>query len=132
MEIDRTNGAWLWKPSSGAPAKVVKGFPQIRTIILKENIGDILLFPGASADRAFERDLVDYCQAQSIGYYIVPERAEAQQTGIASLFFPTIPVSMRFAGPRDSLTAVSAKRLLDIVISFLCLALFLRPGFSSP
>ena len=127
-EIDRTNGAWVWKPAGDRPAKVVKDFAQIRTIILRENIGDILLFPGSAADRGFERELVDYCQSQCISYYLVPERAGAQQTGIASLFFPNIPVSERFAGPRDSLTAVSAKRLLDVVISLICLALFLPAG----
>ena len=124
-EIDRTNGAWLWRPAGGGTAKVVKDFSQMRTIILRENIGDILLFPGGPADRAFERELVDYCQVQSISYYLVPDGPGAQQTGIAGLLFPDIPVSERYAGPRDSLTAVSTKRLLDVSISLVCLALFL-------
>jgi exopolysaccharide biosynthesis polyprenyl glycosylphosphotransferase len=127
-EIDRTNGAWVWKPADGRTEKVVKGFSQIRTIILKENIGDILLFPGGSSDQGFEQELVQYCQSQSIGYYLVPEKPGTLQTGIASLFFPNIPVSERFAGPRDSLTAISAKRLLDIAISLFCLALFFPVG----
>ena len=124
-EIDRTNGVWMWRPAGGGTAKVVKGFPQLRTIILRENIGDILLFPGAVSDRAFERELVEYCQSQSISYTVVPERAGSIQTGIASLLFPNIPMSERFAGSRDSLTAISTKRLLDIAISLVCLALFL-------
>jgi lipopolysaccharide/colanic/teichoic acid biosynthesis glycosyltransferase len=127
-EIDRTNGVWLWKPAGGGTAKVVKDFPAIRTIILKENIGDIMFFPGAAADGDLERELVAYCQSQSIGYSLVPGRTGSQQTGIASLIFPHIPASERYAGPRDSLTAVSAKRLLDMVISFFCLVLFLPAG----
>jgi lipopolysaccharide/colanic/teichoic acid biosynthesis glycosyltransferase len=71
---------------------------------------------------------MDYCQSLSISYSLVPEDAGMRQRGIASLLFPNIPVSERFAGPRDSLTAVSAKRLLDIAISLLCLALFLPAG----
>jgi exopolysaccharide biosynthesis polyprenyl glycosylphosphotransferase len=129
-EIDRTNGSWVWKPADGGAEKVVKDFAQIKSIILRENIGDILLFPGGTADRGFERELVEYCQAQSISFYLVPEKASAQPTGLASLFFPHIPVSERFAGPRDSLTAVSAKRLLDMAVSLVCLALFLPAGLA--
>lgn len=127
-EIDRSNGAWLWRPAGGGRASVVRDFSQIKTIILKENIGDVLLFFDGAADRGFERELVDYCQSLSISYSLVPEKAGMQQKGIASLLFPNIPVSERFAGPRDSLTAVSAKRLLDIAVSLLCLTLFLPAG----
>jgi lipopolysaccharide/colanic/teichoic acid biosynthesis glycosyltransferase len=127
-EIDRSNGAWLWKPAGGGAGRVVKDFKEIRTIILKENIGDILLFSGGYADRGFEKELTEYCQSQSISYSLVPRSAGAQQTAISNLLFPNIAVSERFAGPRDSLTAVSAKRLLDIAISLLCLALFLPAG----
>jgi lipopolysaccharide/colanic/teichoic acid biosynthesis glycosyltransferase len=109
---------------------VARDFTQVRSIILKENIGDILLFPGDSSDRAFEKELVEYCQAQSISFYFVPAKTAGRPTGIASIFFPHIPVSERFAGPRDSLTAVSAKRLLDMAISLLCLALFLPAGLA--
>jgi lipopolysaccharide/colanic/teichoic acid biosynthesis glycosyltransferase len=124
-EIDRSNGAWLWRPAGGGAAKVVRDFAQIRTIILKENIGDILLFPGGTADRVFERELVEYCQTQSISYTLVLQEAGTQKTRISSLLFPNLPASERCAGPRDSLTAVSAKRLLDITISLVSLALFL-------
>lgn len=127
-EIDRSNGAWLWTPSGGGAPRVVTQFTQIKTIILKENIGDVLLFVDGSADRYFEKELVDYCQSLPISYSLVPERTALRQKGIASLLFPNIPVSERFLGPRDSLTAVSAKRLLDIVVSLLCLALFLPAG----
>jgi len=127
-EIDRSNGAWLWRPAGGGAASVVRDFSQIKTIILKENIGDVLVFLDGAADRGFERELVDYCQSLSISYSLVPEKAGTQQKGIASLLFPNIPVSERFVGPRDSLTAVSAKRLLDIAVSLLCLALFLPAG----
>jgi lipopolysaccharide/colanic/teichoic acid biosynthesis glycosyltransferase len=127
-EIDRTGSAWIWRPADGGSAKVVKGFPDARTIILKENIGDILLFPDGSADSEFDHEIIDYCQAHSIGYYLVPKGGEPAATGITSLVFPSIPLSERFAGPRDSLTAVSTKRILDFAISFFCLALFLPTG----
>ncbi len=127
-EIDRLNGAWVWRPAGGGAPKVLREFSQVKTIILKENIGDVLLFVDGSADRYFERELVDYCQSLPISYSLVPEKAGMQQNGIASLLFPNISVSERFAGPRDSLTAVSAKRLLDIAVSLLCLTLFLPAG----
>jgi len=127
-EIDRSDGVWLWRPARGGAPKVVKEFAQLRTIILKENIGDVLVFPGSRSDQAFERALIAYCHSQSISYSLVPARTGAPQTLISNLFFPNIPVSERFAGPRDSLTAVSAKRILDIAVSALCLTVFLPAG----
>jgi len=123
-----SDDVWLWKPHGGRAARVVKHFAEIRTIILKENIGDILLFRDGSTDRGFERDLVDFCRSLAITCSIVPTETGARQTGITRFIFPNIPVSERFAGSRDSLTSVSAKRLLDLFVSLACLTLFLPMG----
>ena len=126
--IHPSDGAWLWKPEGDGAARVVKDFTEIKSIILKENIGDILLFAGGFTDRGFERELIDFCRSLSISYSIVPTEVGGQQAGITRLIFPNIPASERFAGPRDSLTSVSAKRLLDLAVSLVCLTLFLPVG----
>ncbi len=128
-EITRSGGSWLWKPAGNAECRPVDGFPQIKTIILKENIGDIILFQGDWRQREVERQLIGYCQSLSIGYYLVPEAVEKTATkNVSSLLFPYIPVLERFAGTRDSLTAVSLKRLIDMAISFITLLLFIPVG----
>jgi lipopolysaccharide/colanic/teichoic acid biosynthesis glycosyltransferase len=59
---------------------------------------------------------------------VVPQGPGVKRKGIAGLLFHDLPVSERFAGSRDSLTAVSVKRLVDIVVSVTCCALFLPVG----
>jgi exopolysaccharide biosynthesis polyprenyl glycosylphosphotransferase len=127
-EIDRSNGVRVWKPGRGQPETVLRDFAQVRSLILKENVGDVLLLRGDAQDQGFERELLEYCHSLGISYYLVPGNPGMKEKGIASLLFPDLPVSERFAGPRDSLTAVSVKRLIDIAVSLLCLALFLPAG----
>lgn len=122
-----SDGVWLWKPQGDKAAGIVKHFTEIKSIILKENIGDILFFRGGSADGGFEGEIVDFCRSLSITCTIVPTEGGARQ-GITRLIFPNIPASQRFAGSRDSLTSVSAKRFLDLVVSLVCLTLFLPAG----
>ncbi len=119
---------WLWKPAGSQAARIVKGIREIRTIILTESIGDILLFRDGAAHAGLEREIVDLSRSLSITCAIVPAEAQTQETRISRLVFPNIAASERFAGPRDSLTSVSAKRLLDLVTSLVCLALFLPLG----
>ncbi len=126
--IHPSDGVWLWKPAGDRAARVVKDFSEIKTVILRENIGDILLFHGGAADAGFERELTDFCQSLSISYSVVPMGAGTRPAGIARLIFPNISASERFAGPRDSLTSVSAKRFLDLAVSLVCLTLFLPAG----
>jgi lipopolysaccharide/colanic/teichoic acid biosynthesis glycosyltransferase len=127
-QIDRSNGAWVWRPARGGPDVVLEDSAQIRSLILTENIGDVLVFRGGSDGGGLEGELIDHCHSLAIGYYLVPPGPVMKQTGIAGLLFPDLPVSERFAGSRDSLTAVSLKRMLDIAISIICLALFLPAG----
>ncbi len=122
-----SDGVWLWKPHGDKAAGTVTHFTEVKTIILKENIGDILLFRDGSPDGGFERELVDFCRSLSITYSIVTTEA-VRQTGITRLIFPDIAASERFALTRDSLTSVSAKRLLDLAVSLICLLLFLPAG----
>lgn len=137
-QIDRSNGAWVWKPGGGGPGGggpgpggpgvVLEDSAQVRSLILTENIGDVLMFCGDADASGLERELIDHCHSLAIGYYLVPPGPAAKPTGIAGLLFPDLPVSERFAGPRDSLTAVSLKRLLDMAVALACLALFLPAG----
>ncbi len=127
-EIDRSDGVLLWKPARGGAPSVLRDFSQVTSVILKENVGDVLIFSGDENDGSFERELVAFCQSLAISYYRVPPHPTAKENRIATLFFPDLPVSERFAGSRDSLTAVSVKRLLDLVVSLACLLLFLPAG----
>jgi lipopolysaccharide/colanic/teichoic acid biosynthesis glycosyltransferase len=126
--IQPSDGAWLWKPAGDGAGRVVKDFAEIKTIILRENIGDILLFRGGPTDGGFERELVAFCRSLPISCSIVPTEAGARWAGITRLIFPNISASERFAGPRDSLTSVSAKRFVDLAVSLVCLTLFLPAG----
>jgi exopolysaccharide biosynthesis polyprenyl glycosylphosphotransferase len=124
-EVVGLNGTWLWKPAKASGARPVHGFTEIKEIILRESIGEIVFFM-RTVPRDLLRDVTRYCQEVSLSYYLIPDSDGPNNNHRRNMLFPYVPVLERYAGPRDSLTAVSFKRLMDIAISSLSL-IFLVP-----
>jgi exopolysaccharide biosynthesis polyprenyl glycosylphosphotransferase len=126
--IFRKAGKWEWLGSSGAGRYRVAGLRDVKRIILKENIGELICFLGDGLGEAALLELVAFCQTLSIGYYLVPDPSALPRGRRWSRLFPPIPALERFPGNRDSLTSISLKRLLDISVAIAALVLFLPLG----
>jgi exopolysaccharide biosynthesis polyprenyl glycosylphosphotransferase len=124
-EIVKRDEGWMWNPAQGTGLHRVNGFSEIRTIIMKHNIGDLIIFTGNPMEENLISQIIAYCQAISISYYIVPDVRRIPKKHPAIPLFPYLPVFERYSGSRDSLTAVTLKRILDITISMWMLVVFL-------
>ena len=127
-EVVGHNGAWLWKPVKGSGAHPVHEFADIKEIILRESIGEIIVFMRPVPQNLLG-DITSYCQTMSLSYYLIPDAGTPQNNHRGNMLFPYVPVLERYAGARDSLTAVSFKRLSDIFISALSLIFLFPLGF---
>ncbi len=125
-EVVPRDGHWEWKPVRAGAPRQVRGFQGIKEIILKESIGEIVLFKH-SMPRELMQDTMRYCQEVGLSYYLVLDgRVEPERNRRGRMLFPYAPLVERYAGPRDSLTQISIKRIIDIAISSLGL-IFLAP-----
>ncbi len=120
------NGAWTWNPATASASRAVNGVADIRAIILKEHVGDVLLFAAAAAPAGLLGEVIAYCRSLPISYYVAHANGAPRRASARNPIFPYVPVLESFAGPRDSLTAVSLKRLLDLAIASSAL-IFLMP-----
>jgi lipopolysaccharide/colanic/teichoic acid biosynthesis glycosyltransferase len=127
-EVVGQNGAWIWKPMKGSGSHPVHDFADIKEIILRESIGEIIVFMRSIPPNLLG-DVTKYCQTMSLSYYLIPDAGAPQKNHRGNLLFPYVPVLERYAGPRDSLTAVSFKRLSDIFISALSIIFLFPLGF---
>lgn len=116
---------WFWQSAGGKECRPLTGLQQVRSIILRENIGEVLLFLGQPVPEELLLGVVTLCQKLSIGYYLVPDIQQIPNRYPWNRVFPYIPVLERFSGSGDSLTAISVKRLLDIAVALLSVLLLL-------
>jgi exopolysaccharide biosynthesis polyprenyl glycosylphosphotransferase len=126
--VCKLNGHWEWRGHPPPRPRRIVSLNDVKKTILKENIGEIVFIQGNGLQEKALRELLDFCHALSIGYFLVPDPEHLPKEQLWNKVFPRIPVLERFCGDRDSLTNISLKRFLDIFISLLALLLFLPLG----
>jgi exopolysaccharide biosynthesis polyprenyl glycosylphosphotransferase len=124
----REHGRWKWDGRPIASRHRVASLRDIQSLILKENIGDIIFVLGDGLRKADLPELLHFCQALAISYFLVPDLSGQPDRHGWNRVFPQIPLMERFAGKRDSLTNISLKRLLDLLIAVPALLLFMPLG----
>ena len=100
----------------------------IENLILKKNIGELILFLGDEIKEKLLLDTVRFCRKYSIGYTIVPDIKTLPMKYPWDKPFPNIPTVEIFHTTKDSLAFISIKRLLDIIISAVALLCFIPVG----
>ena len=127
-------GKWIWISAKSPRRRVVSYPEEIEALILKENIGGVIIFLGAQMPEEMKLEMVSrmeaYCQSLPISYSLMPQMYQIQNHRFWDRVFPYIPAVEQFSGKNDSLTAISFKRLLDMAVSslallFLPLAMFI-------
>jgi lipopolysaccharide/colanic/teichoic acid biosynthesis glycosyltransferase len=131
-------------PAAGGRHRIASPVVDLRRIIVRERIAQVLFLLGPEVDRRLLGEMTRYCRASSISYYIVanvadvpnpPERdsprrsgdgaragSEARDDGLAGMF-DYVPVVEAFSARRDSLTSISIKRMLDIAVALASIVL---------
>ncbi len=126
--IQRNGAGWEWLCPGMAERQRISSLRDVKRIILKKNVGEVIFIPGKWLPPSGLLELVAFCRSLSIGYFVVPSfSGTLKRTGWSRLF-PPIPALERFPGNRDSLTNISLKRLLDLFIAVPALVLFLPLG----
>jgi lipopolysaccharide/colanic/teichoic acid biosynthesis glycosyltransferase len=116
-------GRWSWTPAGSCRRRGVSYPEEIKALILKENVGEVVISLGEQLPEQMTSELEAYCQGLPISYSVVTDLEQLQNGHVWRRVFPCIPASERFARRTDSLTAVSLKRLLDLAVCFLSLLL---------
>jgi exopolysaccharide biosynthesis polyprenyl glycosylphosphotransferase len=126
--ISRNGTGWEWHGHVTLRRQGIKSLREVKRIILKENVGEIIFIPGDDLRPAELVELVSFCRNLAIGYYLVPAAASSPARRGWDRVFPRIPALERFPGNRDSLTNISLKRILDLLVAAAGLVLFLPLG----
>ncbi len=124
----RDDGHWVWRAAGRREPLTVQGIPQIRSILLEESIGDILLYEGPLLRKDLLSEMVSCCEELSISRSVVPVAEAAPRWKLADVLFRPIPAPQSFPSSRDSLTAISLKRLIDLCIAVASLAVLVPLG----
>jgi lipopolysaccharide/colanic/teichoic acid biosynthesis glycosyltransferase len=127
-------GNWLWRPAAGGELPIGSLVEEIKRIILRERVAQVLFLLGPGVDRALLREMTRYCRASSISYYLVADIAEVPdidernvsrrgdcpqgtESAVAVATLDYVPIVEAFSAARDSLTSISVKRIADIAIA---------------
>jgi len=127
--IIKKNEHYVWKQNGGQIFRSLNNSDDLKGFILKENIGEIFFFLGDELQIDLLLDAVKFCRDLSINYYLVPDTRQLPTKYPWNKIFPYyIPIVEGFMGSRDSLTNISIKRILDIIISTIALILLVPLG----
>jgi hypothetical protein len=127
--INKKNEHYVWKQNGEQRFRSLNNSNGLKAFILKENIGEIFFFLGDELKTDLLLDAVKFCRDLSINYYLVPDIRQLSKKYPWNKVFPYyIPIMEGFMGSRDSLTSISIKRILDIIISTTALILFVPLG----
>ncbi len=127
--INKKNEHYVWKQNGEQRFRSLNNSDDLKGFILKENIGEIFFFLGDELQIDLLLDAVKFCRDLSINYYLVPDIRQLSRKYPWNKIFPYyIPIMEGFMGSRDSLTNISMKRILDIIISTIALILFVPLG----
>jgi len=106
----------------------LRSFNNFEELLFKKNIGEIVIFLTKDLEEQTLLKLVRFCRTHSITYTLVPDVEKLSHETPWNKPFPYIPAIEMYQTPRDSLTCISLKRIVDIVFSVLALVCFLPAG----
>ena len=123
FEADR----WFFR-SRGTQKRYIQGLGEIKEILFTSYTGHILFFLGQQLQGDLLLSLVTLCRSLQISYYMVPDISHLPHQNPWNKLFPHIPVLEAFTVKRESLMAISAKRIIDLALSLIGLLMFLPFG----
>ena len=88
----------------------------IPEILFKLQVGEMIIFINKKLSKKYIYELVKYCRQNSIGYYLVPDVNKLPKIHFWAKSFPYIPVIEKYTTNRDSLTLISCKKIIDIIL----------------
>jgi len=106
----------------------IRSYDSFDELLFKKNIGEIIIFLTHDLEENVLLKLVRFCRTHSITYTLVPDVEKLSHETPWNKPFPYIPVIEVYQTPRDSLTCISLKRILDIVFAAFALIWFLPVG----
>lgn len=123
------DGVWVYHKGKADEA-VGNGVytPDIFTLMYRLNVGELVIFMGSGLNEDDLVEIVEFCRAMSIGYYLVPDLRALPNRTPWNRPFSYVPILERFSTPRDSLTLISIKRLMDIMISVMAMFVIVPVG----
>jgi len=97
----------------------------VQKLLYRKNVGEVILFIDDKLSKECVYDIISFCRKNTVGYYLVPDIDKLPKKSPWDKPFAYIPVIERFTTTRDSLYAISIKRIIDIVFSlFACIVFF--------
>lgn len=106
----------------------MRAYKSFEELLFKKNIGEIIIFLTHDLEEQTLLNLVRFCRKHSITYTLVPDVEKLRHENPWNKPFPYIPAIEMFQSPRDSLTCISLKRLLDMIIAALAFICFIPAG----
>jgi lipopolysaccharide/colanic/teichoic acid biosynthesis glycosyltransferase len=103
-------------------------YNRVEELLLRNNIGEVLIFLDRSVASSMLLNIVRFCREQAISYAVVPDISILPNVEPWNRPFAGIPAIELFHTTWDSLTLISIKRLLDLLISAVALLGFLPFG----
>jgi exopolysaccharide biosynthesis polyprenyl glycosylphosphotransferase len=126
--IQRNGAGWEWHDRTKLERHRLPSLREVKRIVLKENVGEVIFILGDGLKQPELLEMAGFCRSLAIGYFLVPDLSKTPQRRGWSRVIPQIPALQRFAGSRDSLTSISLKRILDLLVAVAGLVAFLPLG----
>ncbi len=126
--VERNGAGWEWHRRTKLESRRIRSFREVKRIVLKENVGEVIFILGDGLRQAELLEMVSFCQTLAIGYFLVPDLSKTPKRSAWNRVFPQLPSLERFPGSRDSLTSISLKRILDLLVAVAGLVAFLPLG----
>ncbi len=115
--ISHNNDKWFFKGTEREELKPLLIPDDLNSLLLKENIGEIIIFLDDYLQKELLLDTANLCRELAIGYYLIPDLSKLPQKQPWNKTFPYIPILERYSTNRDSLTNISIKRIIDLILS---------------
>ena len=121
--IRREGSEWIYVSTTGDD-ECTNRMADFTPILYRQHIGKVIISLEASMAEGDVKDILAFCNDNSIGYCIIPNTSKLPypKTWQPHTFTPGIE---QYRTSRESLTLLSIKRLLDILVSFTGLVFFL-------
>jgi len=115
--ISHNNDGWFFKEQKWEELKPLLLPDDLDNILLKNNIGEIIIFLDDYLQKEILLHLINLCRKLAISYYLIPDLSKLPQEQSLNKIFPHIPILESYSTSRDSLTYISIKRIIDVIVS---------------